>query len=329
VNLRGAAALGFFAKPDPGTAGALIYGADAMRVALRRQELIANIAGPTASDEMRVTRLSGASLRDDPAAPLDALKAVGMFPGPRVVHVDGVTDQGAAPVLRALEAWAAGDAALVVTAGALKKTSKLRQAFEAHPRAAAVGLYDDPMDRSEVDAVVAAEGLTLTPEGRRDLDRLALSLDPGDLRQTVAKIALYAGGAPAGPEAVAAMAPASLEAEADDAILAAASGNAAAIGPLMSRLAAQGVSPVTLVIFATRHFHLLHGIATGTARPFGPNQSLLASQARDWTGARLEAALALLMETDLTLRSASRAPQMALMERALIRLAMMARGGTP
>jgi DNA polymerase-3 subunit delta len=40
---------------------------------------------------------------------------------------------------------------------------------------------------------------------------------------------------------------------------------------------------------------------------------------------RLEQALTLLTDTDLQLRSASRAPQMALMERALIRLAMMGR----
>jgi DNA polymerase-3 subunit delta len=40
---------------------------------------------------------------------------------------------------------------------------------------------------------------------------------------------------------------------------------------------------------------------------------------------RLEQALALLVETDLSLRSTSKAPAMAVMERALIRLAMMRR----
>jgi hypothetical protein len=39
----------------------------------------------------------------------------------------------------------------------------------------------------------------------------------------------------------------------------------------------------------------------------------------------LEQALALVVETDLTLRSTSRAPAMAVMERALIRIAMMRR----
>ena len=48
-------------------------------------------------------------------------------------------------------------------------------------------------------------------------------------------------------------------------------------------------------------------------------------QAQAWGMHRLEQALALLVETDLTLRSTSKAPQMAVMERALLRLAMMVR----
>ncbi|HEY0275894.1 MAG TPA: DNA polymerase III subunit delta, partial [Paenirhodobacter sp.] len=46
-------------------------------------------------------------------------------------------------------------------------------------------------------------------------------------------------------------------------------------------------------------------------------------QAQRWGMFRLEEALKVLVETDLTLRSASKAPQMALMERALMRLAML------
>ena len=48
-------------------------------------------------------------------------------------------------------------------------------------------------------------------------------------------------------------------------------------------------------------------------------------QAGQWGQHRLEQALALLVETDMTLRSSTKAPTMALMERALIRLAMMKR----
>jgi len=330
MNLRGAAAAKFFAKPDPSTTGALIYGGDAMRVALKRQDLIAALAGPAADEEMRLTRLSGAEAKSDPTAVLDALKAVGFFPGPRVVFVDGVTELQAAPILSALQDWAPGDAALIVTAGALKKTSKLRKAFEGHANAVAIGLYDEPMGRDEIEAAIAAEGLQLTPDARRDIDALASTLDPGDFRQTLTKIALYSGKEPATSEAVTLMAPATIDADTDEVIAAAADGRAAAIGPLMQRLGGQGVAAVTLAIFATRHFQQLHaasvGGGIGSLRPplFGARRDAAERQLRQWGTRKLEAALELLMETDVTLRSASRAPQLAVLERATIRLAMLA-----
>ena len=332
MNLRGAAATRFFAKPDPATAGALIYGADAMRVALRRQELIAALGGPEAEGEMRLTRLTGAEAKADPAAVTDALRATGFFPGPRIVHVDGVTEAQAGPVIAALADWAKGDAALVVTAGTLRKGSKLRSAFEAHDVAAAIALYDDPMSSEEIDAAIAAEAIRLDDAARRDIAALARALDPGDFRQTLTKIALYAGGDPVTSEIVALMAPATVDAGTDDVIAAAAEGRAAEIGPLMRRLGGQGIAAVTLVIFAARHFQQLHsasvGGGVGALRPpvYGPRRDAMERQARAWGAAKLETALAVLMETDLTLRSASSAPPMAVMERALIRLAMMARG---
>ena len=53
----------FFAMPDSRRAGILIHGADAMRVALKRQDLIANLIGPNGEEEMRLTRMMAADLR--------------------------------------------------------------------------------------------------------------------------------------------------------------------------------------------------------------------------------------------------------------------------
>jgi len=51
----------------------------------------------------------------------------------------------------------------------------------------------------------------------------------------------------------------------------------------------------------------------------------MVKQAQAWGVTRLEDAVQSLIETDLTLRSSSQAPQLAVMERSLIRLAMMPR----
>ena len=72
----------YFAKPDLSRTGILIFGMDAMRVALKRQELIAKLIGPQGEEEMRLTRLPAGDLRKDPALLMDAIKAQGFFPRP-------------------------------------------------------------------------------------------------------------------------------------------------------------------------------------------------------------------------------------------------------
>ncbi|MEZ5886921.1 MAG: DNA polymerase III subunit delta [Paracoccaceae bacterium] len=339
MKLAGAAALRYFARPEPDRAGLLIHGADPMRVALRRQEVIAALVGPEGEAEMRLARIPATDLRKDPALVQDALKAQGFFPGPRVAFVEEAGDW-IAPILKdALGQWQAGDATLIVTAGTLTRASALKKLFEDHANAYAVAIYDDPPSREEIEALLAKAGLhQIGREAMTDLLALSRDLDPGDFRQTVEKIALYKLGDTTGlsPADVAAMAPATIEAEVDDVLHAAAEGNATGVGKLVRRLEGQGVGPVTLCIGAMRHFRALHaaasdpgGAGAGIARMrppvFGPRRDRMLKQAQAWGMHRLEQALSILVETDLTLRSASRAPQMALMERALIRLAMLGR----
>ncbi|MCB2117041.1 MAG: DNA polymerase III subunit delta [Rhodobacteraceae bacterium] len=339
MKLAGTAAAKFLARPEAGRTGFLIYGADAMRVALKRQEAIAALIGPEGEAEMRLSRISAADLRKDPALLDDALKAQGFFPGARVAFVEDAGD-GLAPVIAdALSGWREGDATLVVTAGSLGKSSTLRKAFEAHPNAYAIGIYDDPPSREEIEDVLRKAGLTeIGREAMTDLLTLARELDPGDFRQTVEKVALYKFGdeSPLAPADVAACAPGTIEAEVDDVLHATAEARAGEIGPLMRRLEGQGATPVGLSIAAMRHFRALHtaasapgGAAEGIARMrppiFGPRRDRMLRQAQAWGMFNLEKAIGLLTDTDLTLRSASKAPAMAVMERALIRIAMLAR----
>src|SRR6056297_1968079 len=329
----------YFSRPEPQRTGLLIYGPDGMRVALRRQEMLAALLGPGAEEEMRLTRLAAADLRKDRAALLDAVKAQGFFPGPRAVLVEDANDTVCDPILAALADWAGGDAQIVVTAGQLKPTSKLRKAFEGHANAYATAIYDDPPSREEIEGVLTRAGLRDIPRPvMGDLLALSRALDPGDFRQTMEKLALYKIGddAPLSPQDIAACAPASTEADLDDILDVVAEGRPGDIGPVLRRLKAQGVQPVGLCIGAARHFRALYtaaadpgGAAKGIARlrppVFGPRRDRMQRQAQNWGAGRLEQALAILTETDLTLRSAGqRAPEMALVERALIRLAMLA-----
>ncbi len=324
-------AIGYFGKPDASKTGILIYGSDAMRVALKRQQLLEALLGPGADEEMRLSRLSGGDLRKEPALLLDAAKAVGFFPGPRAVFVEEANENAAAAIIAALEDWQPGDAQIVVTAGALKPTSKLRKAFEAHSNAYAVGIYDNPPTRAEIEAALADAGLAL-PSGdvMAALNDLAQTIDPGDFRQTLEKLSLYKwqDTEPVSLQDIAACAPTSTEADVDDILMVVAEARAHDIGPMMQKLAAQGSNPVSLCIGAMRHFRALHRAACDTSgRPtiFGPNRDRMLAQSRNWGAVKLETALTVLTDTDLKLRSAGQhAPAMALVERAFIRLAMLA-----
>jgi len=333
-------ATGYFSKPDPDKTGLLIYGADGMRIALKRQEVVAALVGPQGEEEMRLTRMNAADVRRDPAMLMDAIKAVGFFPGPRVVFVEDATEAHAPAILPALEEWQPGDAQVVITSGQLKATSKLRKFFEAHKNAYAAAIYDNPPTRAEIEAELARAGLrNLSQEALRDLTSLANAIDPGDFRQTLEKLVLYKHGDDSAlvPADIAAVAPVSTEAEVDDLMDIVAEARSDQIGPLMQRLRAQGTQPVTLCIGLMRHFRTLYAVAAAPGgaseginkvRPpvFGPRRDKVLRQAQGWGAQKLQMALTEITETDLALRSAAQtAPAMALVERALIRLAMLGR----
>lgn len=332
MKLAGAEARRYLAKPDPGKAALVIFGEDAMRVAMKRAEAALALTGPDADAEMRLTRIPAADLRKDAAALQDAIKARGFFPGARVVVVEDATDGLSATLQAAFDAWRPGDANIIVTAGNLTGKSALKTLAEKHFAVACIGLYDDPPTREEIEAELSRAGLSQVPsDAMGELMTLSRSLEPGDFRQTLEKIALYKyqDPAPLTPAEIAALAPATVETEAEELLDAVAELRMGEIGPILRRLEGQGVLPVTLCIAALRHFTTLHLMATdpegaasgfARARGFFKRRDRMLKQSSNWPTRQVEKALALLVETDLTLRSTSRAPAMAVMERCLIRI---------
>ena len=67
MKLTGRDAARFLAKPDRSVAGVLLFGADPMRVALKRAALVEALIGPDGAAEMRLERIAGADLRREPA----------------------------------------------------------------------------------------------------------------------------------------------------------------------------------------------------------------------------------------------------------------------
>jgi DNA polymerase-3 subunit delta len=230
------------------------------------------------------------------------------------------------------------DAFLVVTAQNLTARSALRRLFEGAGYLASLGLYPEPPDEVELKALLEKAGFScgLTPEAAQDLASVANQIDRGALLQLIEMIAVYSLGfnKPLNQEGLAPLLPAAADSELERLVAAVAEGRAGAVAPLIARMAAAGVGATSMLIAVGRHFRQLlvlavaqDGIeaALGQLRPpaFGPRRKALAAQARRWGPRRLESANRVLFQADRTLRSAGERPDRALVERCLIRLAMM------
>ena len=337
MKLVGDKANNYFTNPDNSHTAILIYGSDTMRVALRRQELLEALLGDNAEEEMRLTRMSGSDLRSDPSLLLDGLKANGFFPGLRAVFVEGATDTNSAVIDAAMQDWQKGDAILVLTGNQLNARSKLRKMIENNSNSAAIGIYNDPPNEKEIIFMASKYNLNnFESDAKKDLIALGRSLDPGDFQQTCEKLSLYKykDESVITSTDINLCAPVTVDASLDEAIHIIADARSDEVGPMLSRLFGQGMNPTTLCIAATRHFRNLHSaashpsgpdVALSRARPpvFGLRKDRMARQVRLWGGMRLEKALGVLTDTDLSLRSSSKAPAHAMLERAFIRISMM------
>jgi DNA polymerase III subunit delta len=322
-------ALAFCRAPDLTLAGVLLHGGEEGFVAACRRELVGAVLGPD-GDPLRLTRLDAAAVRRDPAALDAALRARGFFSGRAVVLVEAATEALAGALGDVLAGTAAGDAFLVVTAGALPARSGLRRLFDEARHLASLSVAAEPPTVEEIDARLRELGLRcgLEDGARAHLASLALALDRACFDRVLENVAVYSLGAdrPLGADEVALLGPGGLEAELDAFVDAVAGGRTESVGTTIRRVVAAGASAVTLLLGLQRHFRqmLIAESAGGRAPLWGARREAIRAQLHRWRRDRLELATRMLYETDARVRSAERVPALALVERCALRLAMMA-----
>lgn len=337
MKLNARDALQFCKAPDRRFRAALIYGEDGVEVSRRREVLVKALV--TGGEDPDLTRLDVAQARRDPTIIADALRARGFFGGEPIVLIENGTDGLAAGLAGIFASAEDGDAFLIVTAGVLPARSKLRKLFEGHAATVAAPCYQTALGRAEVEIMLKDAGVSrFGDEALRDLVDFARSSDSGAMTDLVSRLALYRLGSDGDLSSadVVACLPGSSDANLDEVLDAVADGNAAVIGPIMSKLESQGVNATTLAISAMRKFKQLHAISSagGPAdavisrlRPpvFGPRRDMLSRQARMWSTTKCEGALKLIFETDTALRGGAAAAGYPMLERMLIRLALAAK----
>lgn len=284
--------------------------------------------------DLQVTRISGAEARKSPADVAAALTTRGFFSGRPIVVVEDGTDGLATALGPVLKEISSGDGFLIVTAGQTPPKSRLRKLFEAEAHLASIALFPRTMNAGEIDDALKARGVgAIATDAVGLLAELAGRMDHGAFQQLIDLIALYSidRSDQLTIQDIESLAPTGLDGQVSEFVQCVADGKVTSIGPNLRRLQASGTAPVAILIMLQQHFRSLflaeasgQGIAALRPQPQGPRRDSFLRQMRAWTGVRLEQANRLLFEVDAQVRSSAPVPEFAVLERAALRLAMMA-----
>jgi DNA polymerase III subunit delta len=333
---------GFLQRPDPAIRAILLYGPDEGLVR-ERAEAAARSVCPDLKDPFRVADLAAAVLAADPARLADEAAQLSLTGGRRVVRVRNAGDALAKLFAGFLENTP-GEAFVVVEAGELPSRSALRRAFEAARSAVAIGCYPDtPRELAVViRETLAAHRVTAS----RDAGQFLVEHLGGDrllTRSELEKLALYAGEGGRVELQDARLSISDTAAlELDDAIMAAAEGDAARAERVLGRVFQQGESPVSVIRALLRHLQRLHmfaaRLAAGSsadevlrsARPpiFFKQEDSFRRQLGLWTEARLRPQLDCIIKAELNMKTTG-FPAETICREAMLAVAQAARERRP
>ena len=323
----------------PGACCAVLFHGDSGLAAERRDAFARAHGGDRIEGALTFERIDGDALRRDPALLDTTMRARGFFADWRCVLVENAGDATVTEIAEAIDI-ADADTALVVVAGRLSAGSKLRKAFEGHRRAGAVACWPEPPSRSDIAAHLHARGVAdIDRDAEAALADMAATIDRGAFWTELDKLALYRAGAdgPLTAEDVRACGPTAFGAEVDAALDAIADRAPERLRRAMARLDAQGVGEETVLALALWRFRtLLSARAIMDVRGMGPEPALaklsppirfprskpLARQLEGWRARALEAGFQTLLEAQTALRGSPAVAKRALVERALLRVAL-------
>ena len=325
----------FLSRPDPGIRAVVIHGKDRSGVG-ERAEILCRAITPDLNDPFNVSSLTDADIDGDEARLEEALTALSMIGGRRLVRVRLSGEKASIDKMLAgaLKTHAEGgfnpDAMLVVEAGALGRYSALRKAAESGKvsvdiarmtrealAADKVGLTSDALERF-VSRLPRERGLM-----RQEIERLALYIGPGSGRTIdVEELDAHLGVEP--------------DASLQDAALQAFGGRPAPAQSGLRRAFAEGESSVMAVRQASIHLGKLRRInvlmangagakeAAKAAGVFWKQEAELLRQVRSWRLDDLDTVLDSVNAADLATKSTGM-PDQLIAERLLLEIAARAR----
>jgi DNA polymerase III subunit delta len=335
----------FLARPDPAIRAVVIHGKDRSGVSERAIVLCKTVT-PDLNDPFNVSSLTDSDIDGDEARLEEALTALSMMGGRRLVRVRLGSEKPSIDKMlaAALKVHADGgynpDALLVIEAGALGRDSALRKAAEAGKGSAAIVCYED--ETGDV-ARMTREALAMDKVGLTSdaLDRFVSRLprERGLMRQEIERLALYIGpgsGRSIDVEELEKHLGVEPDASLQDAALQAFGGRAAPAQSGLRRALAEGESSVMAVRQAAIHLGKLRRInvlqesgagakeAAKSAGVFWKQEAEMLRQARAWRLEDLDTVLDSINTADVATKTTGM-PDQLIAERLLLEIAARAR----
>ena len=335
----------FLKSPDKGVRAAVIHGKDRSGVA-ERAEVLCKAITPDLNDPFNVTLLTDTDIDGDEARLEEALTALSMIGGRRLVRVrlsgeKASIDKMLAGALKThADSGFNPDCMLVIEAGALGRDSALRKAAEAAKEAVGIACYEDEtgdVARMTREAL-SADKVGLTGDAldrfvsrlprerglmRQEIERLVLYIRPGSGRTIdVEELELHLGVEP--------------DASLQDAALQAFGGRPAPAQAGLRRALAEGESPVMAVRQASIHLGRLRRInvlqangagakeAAKAAGVFWKQEAEMLRQARAWSLEALDEVLDSVNAADVASKTTG-SPDHLIAERLLLEISARAR----
>lgn len=335
----------FLKSPDPQVRAAVIHGKDRSGVA-ERAEALCRAVTPDLTDPFNVTVLTDSDIDGDEARLEDALTAMSLMGGRRLVRVrlstlkPGLDKALAAAVKVHAERGFNPDAMLVVEADQLGRESALRKTAEKEAGAVGIVCYEDEtgdVARMTREAL-AADRVNLTSDAlerfvarlprerglmRQEIERLALFIGPGSGRTIdLTELEQHLGVEP--------------DASLQDAALQAFGGRAGPAQSGLRRAFAEGESSVMAVRQASIHLGRLRRInilqanganakeAAKAAGVFWKQEAEMLRQARAWRLELLDEVLDSVNAADVATKTTGM-PDQLIAERLLLEIAVKAR----
>ncbi|MEO1014543.1 MAG: DNA polymerase III subunit delta [Pseudomonadota bacterium] len=337
------------AAPSPDVGAALIYGPDSGLVRERATAISLKVT-PDLKDPFNAIEFTDQDLKADPARLADEAAALSFSGGRRLIRLRTSGDAASGAAKRLIDGLDGGylkaNALVVIEAGDLAKSSKLRKMFETAKLAVAIPCYEDkPQDVAALAESMASEHGLSFEEDALGYAASLLGIDRGVSRAELEKLIAFVGpkGVARETDAItvddvrACLVDTTTDAV-DEVAGAALDGRQDKLSVALRRSAGAGASEIGLLRGLQRGVTRLSAaqdaIATGSSprdamkrlRPpvFFAEQNAFSARLRAWPKGKLAAAMDLLLDAEAAAKSTG-APQRAIAERAAMRVAHLAR----